>query len=75
MDGTRRSRHLSAMSTLELEDVELQDAAQAARVAAAQAEKDAEKQGRSTMRVMFDRQARRFWELANKFERARAERR
>jgi hypothetical protein len=48
------------MSTLDLEDVELQDAAQAARVAAAQAEKDAEKQAGSSMRAVFDRKARRF---------------
>jgi hypothetical protein len=60
------------MRTLTLEDDELRDAAQAARVASVQAEQDAEKQTSPTVRAMFDYTARRFLELAEKFERARA---
>lgn len=59
------------MRTIQLEDDELRDAAQAARVAAVQAEKDAEKQSSNSVRAMFDYTARRFQELAIKFERAR----
>ncbi len=60
------------MTPLQLTDDELQDAAQAARIACVQAEKDAEKQGNPTIRGMFDSSARRWRELAIKFERARA---
>jgi hypothetical protein len=60
------------MGTLKLEDDELRDAAQAARVASIQAEKDAEKQTSPSVRAMFDYSARRFLELAIKFERARS---
>jgi hypothetical protein len=42
--------------------------AQAARVAAAQAEADAEKQSSPSIRAMFDNSARRFRELAARFE-------
>jgi hypothetical protein len=50
---------------------ELQDAAQAARVAAVQAETDAEKQSSPKVKGMFENAARRFRELAERFERAR----
>ena len=60
------------MNPLQLTDDELQDAAQAARIACVQAEKDAEKQSNPTIRGMFDNSARRWRELADKFERARA---
>jgi len=59
------------MNPLQLTDDELQDAAQAARIACVQAEKDAEKQSNPTIRGMFDNSARRWRELATKFERAR----
>ena len=60
------------MKTLDFTDDELQDAAQAARIACVQAEKDAEKQSNPTIKGMFDSSARRWRELAAKFERARA---
>jgi hypothetical protein len=60
------------MNPLHLTDDELQDAAQAARIACVQAEKDAEKQTNPTIKGMFDSSARRWRELANKFERARS---
>jgi len=50
---------LSVMGTLHFEDVELQDAAQAARAAAVRADADAEKQSNPTIRAMFDSEARR----------------
>ena len=59
------------MNPLQLNDDELQDAAQAARIACVQAEKDAEKQSNPTIRGMFDNSARRWRELAAKVERAR----
>ena len=59
------------MTPLQLTDDELQDAAQAARIACVQAEKDAEKQSNPTIKGMFDSSARRWRELAEKFERAR----
>lgn len=59
------------MGTLKLEDEELSDAAQAARVASALMEKDAEKHSNPSLRAVFDGNARRFRELAEKFERAR----
>jgi len=62
------------MSTLNLEDVELQDAAQAARAAAVRADADAERQSNPSIRAMFDSESRRYRELAAKFERARMSR-
>ena len=59
------------MPTLKLCDDELQDAAQAARVASVQAEQDAERQSSPKIRAMFDNAARRFRELADMFEKAR----
>jgi chromosome segregation ATPase len=59
------------MSTLQLTDDELQDAAEAARIASAQADADAEKQYNPRVKAMYDGTARRFRELADKFERAR----
>jgi hypothetical protein len=59
------------MPNINLAPDELQDAAQAARVAAAQAEADAEKQSSPKIRGMFENAARRFRELADKLERAR----
>ena len=61
-----------AITPLQLTDDELQDAAQAARIACVQAEKDAEKQSNPTIKGMFDSSARRWRELAAKFERARS---
>jgi hypothetical protein len=62
---------LRAMPTLDLTDTELQSAAQAARIAAAQAEQDAEKQSSPGVRASFEGTAKRFRELAAKLERAR----
>ncbi|HET7810638.1 MAG TPA: hypothetical protein VFL16_08680 [Steroidobacteraceae bacterium] len=59
------------MKTLELSDDELQDAAQAARIASVQAEKDSDRQSNPQVKALFDGSARRWRELANKFERAR----
>jgi hypothetical protein len=59
------------MKTIQLEDDELRDAAQAARVASVQAEKDSEKQSNPSVKATFDYTARRFMELAEKFERTR----
>jgi hypothetical protein len=61
-----------AMTPLNLSDDELQDAAQAARIACVQAENDSEKQSSPRVKAMFDSSARRWRELAEKFERARA---
>jgi hypothetical protein len=59
------------MTPLNLSDDELQDAAQAARIASVQAEADSEKQSSPRVKSMFDSSARRWRELAEKFERAR----
>jgi hypothetical protein len=59
------------MNPLNLTDDELQDAAQAARIASVQAETDADKQSSPRVRSMFENSARRWRELADKFERAR----
>jgi hypothetical protein len=59
------------MTPLNLTDDELLDAAQAARIASVQAETDAEKQSSPRVKSMFDSSARRWRELADKFERAR----
>ncbi len=72
MDAFFRARqNFCAMTPLNLTDDELQDAAQAARLASEQAEKDAERHTNPTIRSMFDGTARRWRELAAKFERAR----
>lgn len=60
------------MRVLKLEDDELKDAAEAARVASIQAEKEADRQSSPSVRAMFDSTARRYRELAERFERARA---
>jgi len=59
------------MPHINLAPDELQDAAQTARVAAVQAETDAEKQSSPKVKGMFENAARRFRELAERFERAR----
>lgn len=59
------------MTPLQLDDDELQDAAQAARVASVQSETDAERQSNPKVKGLFENSARRFRELAEKFERAR----
>lgn len=59
------------MSILELSDAELQNAAQACRIAARQAEGDAEKQASSSMRPHFIASAKRYQDLAEKLERTR----
>lgn len=60
------------MPPLNLTDDELLDAAQAARLASAQADLEAEKHVNPRVRSMHDSCARRWRELAEKFERARA---
>ena len=60
-----------AMTPLNLSDDELMDAAQAARIACVQAENDSDKQSSPRVKAMFDSSARRWRELAEKFERAR----
>jgi hypothetical protein len=59
------------MPSVNLCDDELQDAAQAARIASEQVERDAEKESNLKIRGMFENAARRFRELADLFERAR----
>jgi hypothetical protein len=59
------------MPSLTFTDDELQDAAQAARIAAVQAEADAGRQTNPGIKATFARCAHRWRELANKFERAR----
>jgi hypothetical protein len=72
MDVTaRRRQSFPTMKTLNLTDDELQDAVQAARIASVQAEKDAERQSNPQVKGMFDSSARRWRELAAKFEKAR----
>jgi hypothetical protein len=71
MDLPTGAWHAPQMPHINLAPDELQDAAQAARLAAVQAEKDAEKQSSPATRAMFDNSARRFRELAARFERAR----
>jgi hypothetical protein len=71
MDGRNIARQISRMIHLDFTDDELQDAAQAARVASVQADKDAERQSNPRIKAMFDGTSRRFAELAAKFERAR----
>ena len=72
MDGSRVLwQFLTPMKTLNLTDDELQDAVQAARIASVQAEKDAERQSNPQVKGMFDSSARRWRELASKFEKAR----
>lgn len=61
------------MTPIPFTDEELRDAAQAARIASVQAEKDAERQSNPTIKGMFDSSARRWKELAEKFERARVQ--
>jgi hypothetical protein len=63
-----------AMTPLNLSDDELQDAAQAARIASVQAESDSDKQSSPRVKAMFDSSARRWRELAKKFETARLSR-
>jgi len=70
-DGRGLWQFSTPMKTLNLTDDELQDAVQAARIASVQAEKDAERQSNPQVRVMFDSSARRWRELAKKFETAR----
>jgi hypothetical protein len=74
MDAAGDARHLRAMPTLDLEDEELRDAAKAAWLASVEAEKEAECQSNAKIRAMFDNAARRYRELAEKFERARVRR-
>ena len=70
-DGRGLWQLLAPMKTLNLTDDELQDAVQAARIASVQAEKDAERQSNPQVKGMFDSSARRWRELAAKFEKAR----
>jgi chromosome segregation ATPase len=74
MDAAAHARHLPPMPTLHLEDEELRDAAQAARLASVETEIEADKQVSATARAMYDSAARRYRELADKFERARVRR-
>jgi hypothetical protein len=72
MDGICKARqNFYAMTPIHLTDDELQDAAEAARIASQQAAKDAERHSSPTVKSMFDGTARRWRELADKFERAR----
>ena len=68
---SRLAASFDVMTTLNFTDDELLDAAQAARAASALAEKDAEKQSSPKVKGLFENTARRFRELAEKFERAR----
>jgi len=67
-------QNFGAMTPLDLTDDELQDAAQAARLASVQAEKDADRQSNPGIKSLLDGSARRWRELAAKFERARVRR-
>jgi len=67
-------QNFRAVTALDLTDDELQDAAQAARLASVQAEKDADRQSNPSIKSLLDGSARRWRELAAKFERARVRR-
>jgi hypothetical protein len=69
--GDFHAAKFRVMTPLNLTEDELQDAAQAARIACVQAENDSEKQSSPRVKAMFDSSARRWRELAEKFERAR----
>jgi hypothetical protein len=60
------------MPKIELTEVELQQAAQGARIGAVQAEKDAAQQSSPSVRAKFEASAQRYRELAAKFDRARS---
>src|SRR5690349_2007842 len=60
MDVAADARQIPRMIHLDFTDDELQDAAQAARVASVQADKDAERQSNPRIKAMFDGTARRF---------------
>ncbi len=62
---------VSRMPTLDLSDSELQQATQACRIAAVQAEQDAAKQSSPTVRASFDGTARRYRALAEKLGQCR----
>ena len=74
LDTAARHLQSSRMQRIELTDDEMQDAAQASRIASVQAEEDAKKQSNPGVRAIFDNTARRYRELATKFERARISR-
>jgi hypothetical protein len=59
------------MPSINLTADELQQAAQAARIGAVQAENDASKQSSPTVRANFEASARRYREIAAKLEQAR----
>jgi hypothetical protein len=59
------------MPSLQLLPEQLQDAAEAARLASAQVEKEADKHSNLVTRGILENAARRFRELAELFERAR----
>jgi hypothetical protein len=62
---------VGAMPSIDLTDSDLQQAAQACRIAARQAEQDAVGQAGSSMRSHFDDSAKRYQTLSEKFEQAR----
>jgi len=59
------------MASINLSNSELQNAAQACRIAAVQAEQDAAKQSSPSVRAIFEASIARFQALAEKLERAR----
>lgn len=65
--------YILRMPTVELSDDELRDSAQAARVAAAQAKKDAVAQLNPRISAMFAESVVRYTRLARKFEGARGD--
>jgi hypothetical protein len=67
-------RHPHAVPTIELTDIELTEAARGVRCLAAQARADAERQGKSSTREIFERGVRFHEEMAKKFEQARTSR-
>jgi hypothetical protein len=72
MDETRESGlRFFLMPLIDLSDDELRDAAQAARLAAAQAQKDAAAQPNPRISATFGADAERYARLAEKLERAR----
>lgn len=68
MDDSFSVRNTADMPQIDLSDSELQNAAQAARVAAAQAECDAARQTNPGTRKLFEQSARTYLALSTKFE-------
>jgi hypothetical protein len=72
MDILGNYRDLLAVPTIELDEIELTEAARGARCLAAQAQADAERQGSSSSREIFERSVRYHEAMARKSEQTRS---